>query len=116
MIRCKPLILIILAGAGCASHPGPIVDTQGVDPAAYARDLADCEGFAAAVRPGRAAAKGAVAGAAVGAAVGSIGGEADRGAGYGAIAGATRSGIRDKRTQETVVRRCLRGRGYRVLN
>ena len=49
----------LLVLSGCASHPGPIVDLKGVDPDRYASDLEDCEGYADAVQPGRAAAKGA---------------------------------------------------------
>ena len=60
--------------------------------------------------------KGAAGGAVVGAATGAISGDADAGAGYGAIWGATRSGIDGAREKEMVFKRCMRGRGYRVLN
>ena len=38
------------------------------------------------------------------------------GAGYGAIGGGTRSALYNQREKERVVKNCLRGRGYRVLN
>ena len=41
---------------------------------------------------------------------------ADRGAGYGAIYGGTRSGLDADREKQMVFKRCMRGRGYRVLN
>ena len=55
-------------------------------------------------------------GAVVGTAAGAIGGNADSGAGYGAIWGATRSTLDGDREKQMVFKRCLRGRGYRVLN
>jgi hypothetical protein len=42
--------------------------------------------------------------------------DAGPGAGYGAVWGATRSGINGAREQEQVFKRCMRGRGYQVLN
>ncbi len=119
-MRIVPLLVFAAAGgaalAGCAAHPEPFVDMQGVDPVALAADWEDCEGYAAEVRPARGVARGAVAGAAVGAAAGAISGDADRGAGYGGIAGAARSGVYADRTRQAVFKRCLRVRGYRVLN
>ena len=102
--------------AGCASHPGPIIDTRGVDMAKYEKDLAECEAYAENISVAEGSARGGAVGAVVGAAAGAIGGDAARGAGYGGIAGATRSGLDNKREQEAVVKRCVAGRGYRVLN
>lgn len=102
--------------AGCAAHPEPIVDMKGVDPVRFEQDQAECAAYADQVDPAKGAAKGAVAGAAVGAATGAISGSADRGAGYGGIWGATRSGMRGNAEKQAVFKRCLRGRGYRVLN
>ncbi|MBT8085836.1 MAG: glycine zipper family protein [Woeseia sp.] len=102
--------------SACASHPEPIVDMQGVDPVRFERDRDECAAYAAEVKPATGAAKGAVAGAAVGAATGAISGDASRGAGYGGIYGASRSGLRGNAEKQAVFKRCLRGRGYRVLN
>ena len=52
----------------------------------------------------------------MGAAAGAVGGDAGDGAAYGAIAGGTRSGLAADREKQQVFKRCLRGRGYRVLN
>ena len=102
--------------AGCASHPEPIIDMQGVDAAALELDWADCEAYADEVIVARGAATGATGGAVAGAAAGAISGDADKGAGYGAVWGATRSSIDGAREKQMVFKRCLRGRGYRVLN
>lgn len=111
-----PLLALIGMSAGCASHPDPIVDMQGVDPVRYETDRQECAAYADQVKPSKGAAKGAVAGAAIGAATGAISGEADRGAGYGGVWGAGRSGLEGSREKAAVFKRCLRGRGYRVLN
>ena len=67
--------------AGCASHPDPIVDLQGVTAAQYERDREECAAYADQVEIEQGVARGAAVGAAVGAVAGAISGEADRGAG-----------------------------------
>lgn len=111
-----PSLALIALLASCASQEPPIVDLKGVSRAQFESDLADCEAYADGVPAARRAAGGAVAGAAVGAAIGAIHGEADRGAGYGGIVGAARGGVSGDRLKRQVVRRCLSGRGYRVLD
>jgi hypothetical protein len=102
---------------GCSGASGPIIDTKGVDMAAYRNDLAECETYAEQVSTGKAVGKGAAAGAAVGAAIGAIGGgSGTRGAGVGAVTGGAESARISDREKAEVVRNCLRGRGYRVLN
>lgn len=108
-------ICAILA-AGCASHPDPIIDTKGVDEAMMAIDSEECEAYSDQVIVAKGAARGAAGGAVAGAAAGAIGGNADAGAGYGAIWGATRSSIDGDREKQQVFKRCMRGRGYKVLN
>ena len=102
--------------SGCASHPEPIIDMMGVDESALETDWAECEAYSDEVIIAKGAAKGAAGGAVAGAAAGAIGGNADSGAGYGAIWGATRSTIDGDREKQMVFKRCLRGRGYKVLN
>lgn len=114
MIYVFPFVLVALGA--CAAHPGPIIDQRGVNMSAYADDLAECESYADAIKVREGAAKGAVGGAAVGAAAGAISGDAGRGAGYGAIYGAAESGNEADRDKHAVVKRCLTGRGYKVLN
>jgi uncharacterized protein YcfJ len=123
----KGLLLFFLALviSGCSSHrknagdSGIIVDTKGVDMQHYHQDLQECQGFATQVPVAGKATKTAVGGAVVGGVVGAIVGDsgaAKKGAGVGAVTGAlkgTSSGYRERRQ---VVKNCLRGRGYRVLN
>ena len=115
MDRLARLLLAALL-TGCASHPDPIVDMQGVNAAQFERDREECEGYSEQVRIERGVARGAAAGAVIGAATGAIGGEVADGAGYGVIFGASRSGLDGDRERQGVFKRCLRGRGYRVLN
>jgi outer membrane lipoprotein SlyB len=108
--------VVVLGLAACAAQPDPIIDTKGVDLAAYRRDLAECRQYADEVPMAAGAAKGAAAGGAYGAAVGSINGRAAEGAGTGAISGAAWSMLEADREKQQVVKRCVAGRGYRVLN
>ena len=104
--------------AVCAAHPDPIIDTKGVDPAIMAEDWDECEAYTEEVSVAAGTAKGAGLGAAVGAAVGAVGGRGDvaEDAAYGAIFGGTDSGLQADRDKQAVFKRCMRGRGYRVLN
>jgi outer membrane lipoprotein SlyB len=108
--------MFVIALAGCASHPEPLIDTQGVNPAQYERDLADCNAYGEQVRIEQGVAKGAVAGSAVGAASGAVLGDAGTGAALGAIGGGARSAQLGAHEQAGVIKRCMRLRGYRVLN
>lgn len=107
---------ITLVAGACASHPDPIVDMKGVNAAQYEKDLAECRIYADNVSVTEGTAKGAAVGAVVGAAIGAIGGDAGQGAGVGGISGGAQSGLQNKREKERVVKRCISGRGYRVLN
>ena len=85
----------------------------------YELDLEECSTFAEDISTGKSIAKGAVTGAAVGAVIEAI---ADDERSWGdtfevaAVSGGAQSGIRATRQKEQIVRRCLRGRGYKVLN
>ena len=102
--------------AGCAAHPDPIIDTKGVDPDVLAQDWQECEAYTEQIRIEQGVAKGSATGAVVGAVGGAIDGDAGKGAGYGAIYGGTRSGLDADREKQQVFKRCMRGRGYKVLN
>ena len=95
---------------GRSSIPGVI------DRVRYEADLADCAGYGEQVRIEQGVAKGAAAGAVVGTATGAISDHAAEGAGYGAIFGAAESARLNDREKQRVVKSCMRGRGYRVLN
>ena len=99
------LLVISLALGGCAG----MSDTE-------QRTLSG-----GAIGAGTGAVVGAIAGntglgLAVGAAAGAVSGRAGEGAAQGAIYGGTRSGLDADEEKQKVFKRCLRGRGYRVLN
>jgi len=116
VINKLPLSILCFLAAGCASYSEPIIDTQGVNMSQYEADLADCKAYSQQIEPATGMAKGAAAGAATGAAIGAIGGDVGEGAGVGAVLGASKSGVRAADDADKVVKRCLRYRGYRVLN
>jgi len=109
-----PLCAVLIVA--CAAHPDPIIDTKGVDPEALAQDWQECEAYSEQIQVEKGVAKGGAVGAVVGAAGGAIDGDAGKGAGYGAVYGGTRSGLDADREKQQVFKRCMRGRGYRVLN
>jgi len=116
--RSLPTVLAILAVAlaGCAAHPDPIIDMKGVNSDALAEDWEDCEAYSDEIIIAKGVARGSTAGAAVGAIAGSINGDVGQGAANGALYGGTRSALDADRDQQRVFKRCLSGRGYRVLN
>ncbi len=92
----KCLALMIVAGlTACTTTDDIIVDRKGVDPAKYQQDLAECQGYSSEVKTGEKAA---------------------RGAGAGAVSGAASGVSEGSREEVQVVKQCLRGRGYKVLN
>jgi hypothetical protein len=110
------LIPSLLIGA-CASSNEPIIDTKGVDMTMYEQDLAECTEYSEQIDTTTGVAKGTAAGGATGAAVGAIGGgSGTRGAGVGAVLGGAKSAMRASDDKSKVVKNCLRGRGYKVLN
>ena len=102
--------------AGCAANPKPIIDRRGTDPERFAEDWSECEAYSYEVSIAEGTAKGAAVGAAVGAAAGAIQGDVSQGAGFGGLYGGTRSGLEASRERSQVFKRCMSGRGYRVLN
>jgi hypothetical protein len=97
----------------------PIIDTQGVDMSAYAEDLAQCRDYGQQVQVGQSAGRGAAGGAVMGGVVGAIfgnGATAARTAGAGGVGGGVSGASRGYAERRAVIRNCLMGRGYRVLN
>ena len=118
MDHIKILLILGLTSVivGCAAHPDPIVDMQGVNPDLLAKDWEDCEGYSEEIAVSQGVAKGAGVGGGVGAIGGVINDDVGRSAANGALIGATRSGLDADKAKQRVFKRCLRGRGYRVLN
>ena len=96
-----------------------IIDTRGVDESVFKKDYSECSAFAKNIdlteRPLK---QGAVAGA-TGAAVGAIiGGEeaAKKIGGSAAVLNAVEANLDGRNEQAKIIKNCLRGRGYKVLN
>jgi len=97
----------------------PIVDNKGVDLNRYEADLRECQEYA---KQQMGAGESAVAGAAAGALFGAILAAA-AGKGYdrnatarvGAVTGAATAGAEGETSQRNIIKRCLIGRGYKVL-
>jgi outer membrane lipoprotein SlyB len=118
-MRRHLLLLTVALISACTTTDEIIIDRKGVDEARYQVDLAECQSYASEVRTGEKAAKGAASGAVVGGLIGAAVGnsrDAQRGAGAGAVTGAARGVSAGERDEVQVVKQCLRGRGYRVLN
>jgi hypothetical protein len=115
-------VFTVAALVGCAgADVRPIVDMKGVNESAYEKDLQECQAYAKDQSGmGSTAAKGAGAGAVVGGLLGLVtGGNASgiaQAAGAGAVIGGAGGAFSGNQSQEAVVKRCLSGRGYKVLN
>jgi outer membrane lipoprotein SlyB len=120
----RTVLAVILAFCAAACSSDPIVDMKGVDQERYQQDLAECRQYADQVDIARSAGGGALlgaaGGAAVGAVVGAITGSPGTGAAVGGGAGGTSGlfagGVSGANKKERIVRNCLRGRGYSVLD
>ena len=112
------LLALAILLSGCAAHPDPIIDTKGVDPTALTEDWDECEAYTEEIVVAKGVAKGSALGGAIGAASGAIGrhGDVAEDAAWGALYGGTRSGLDADQDKQMVFKRCMRGRGYRVLN
>jgi outer membrane lipoprotein SlyB len=117
------VLAVLLAGCAGADYQ-PVVDMRGHSAAGYDADLAQCQYTARRVRNNENTAEdagvGALGGAALGAVGGAIGGNAGLGAGVGALAGLVGTGAyeeaKTENREETIVKNCMRARGYNVLD
>lgn len=108
---------------GCAATSGanyrPILDTKGVDFNRYESDLRECQGYATqTASAGESAAAGAVAGALLGGLLAAAAGKGysrTNTAQVGAVTGAIGAGAEGEKNQRNIIRQCLAGRGYKVL-
>lgn len=113
--KISPLIAATLLASGCATYR-PITDMAGVDPARHEADLAQCQQYATQVDPGASAVASAAAGAILGGVLAAILGDhiGMSAAASGLISG-TVGAAAGGETQKNIIRRCMSGRGYRVL-
>lgn len=109
-------IVIVSMLSACATSGAnyrPVVDMKGHDAGKYQDDLLQCQQYATQRAD---AATGVVAGAVVGAlliaALGGRGQQNQQGAIFGGVTGAAAA----NETQETIIKKCLVGRGYSVLS
>lgn len=112
------MVLFLLAGCGTTDRK-PIVDTHGAPPSRYHADLEDCRVIAGQVDSGREIFIQSLAGALFVGAFGIFFGNTDFAAqaiGTGALMGATTGAGSAIEQRNTVLRKCLQGRGYTVLN
>lgn len=122
MHRVIAVVLVSTLITGCATSGAayrPLIDTRGVDFNKFEVDLASCQEYA---RTQAGAKEGAVAGALVGAAFGALlatvagsSYDASAAARVGGVTGAVSGASSANEDQETIIRRCLQGRGYSVL-
>lgn len=112
------LVFVALILGGCASGRY-IVDTKGVDPETYEQDLAECKAYGDQVGMEDDIAKSAGAGAVIGSLLGLVVGNKESAVRMGsvmAIQGGSVAGLKSDQERDQVVKRCLRQRGYKVLN
>ncbi|MDR0781984.1 MAG: hypothetical protein LBF16_15090 [Pseudomonadales bacterium] len=116
------LLGILLQGCGTPESvfgKEPIVDTSRINQQQYAADLAQCRTFADQVQTGRQTVVSAATAAAVGSALGAVVGNrstVQTAAGVGGVLGGVSGAGSAMSERQQVLRNCLTGRGYRLLN
>ena len=121
-MRLIIVVLSLTAVTGCATSGAnyrPLIDSKGVDFNKFESDLSACQEYA---RTQIGAKEGGVGGALVGAAFGAVlakvaGSRYDSGAAarVGGVTGAVGGASGANQDQESIIKRCLQGRGYKVL-
>lgn len=121
-MKALAVLLLWLLLAACAVAPRndaySLIDPRGVDMTKYQADYDDCANLANQTSVGERAAGGAVFGALLGAAIGGAlcGRNCTKSAAGWGTAGGTGGGVAGGvREQQTALRACLAGRGYRVI-
>lgn len=116
------MAFVVVSVGGCATGGAnyrPVVDNKGVDLNRYEVDLRECQTYATQTAgAGESAAAGAAAGAVLGAVLAAAAGRGysrSSTARVGAVTGAVGAGAEGENNQRNIIRRCLAGRGYKVL-
>lgn len=112
------IMTVLLVTGACTTTSEIIIDEKGVDMAVYEENLAECSSYAEQVAVAEKGAKGAASGAVIGGAIGAADHHRDaaEGATIGAVTGGVKGLNEGERDKVRVVKNCLRGRGYRILN
>lgn len=119
MKKLTAIALTAVLLCGCATRGSnyiPIVDMQGKSQPGLDRDTTECQRYATQrIDAAGGAVFGALAGALLGAALGSGTRYQGNLAGQGAVMGGVGGAYEANQTQESIIKRCLAGRGYNVL-
>ena len=118
-ILCCGLLASCAMGLLDKSADQIIVDTKGLDLNEYERDLSECDALAQQVDISKHTVGGAIGGIVVGGVVGAIIGNSDTAqeiGGTAGVVGGVKGNIQARKEQQKVIKRCLQGRGYKVLN
>ena len=130
MKHMKTIAIILISSAmlsGCAADMFAmrpvsslaVVDMQGVDQAKYAQDMRDCEEYASRVDVQGSTANAAALGGLFGAVLGGMAGNSSTAGWVGLLAAGESAGQANQKGMgevKTILKTCLTGRGYRVLN
>ena len=95
-LTLSPISGAVLLTACAGAEVRPIVDMNGVNEARYEKDLAELQEYVKEAS--------------------GMGGTAAEGAGAGAVIGGGGGAYKGNESQEAVEKKCLVGRGYKVLN
>ena len=120
-INILSIAVTALLLAGCANTGAnyrPIIDSKNVDLNRYEADLVECQRYAEQKGgAGEKAAIGAGAGAVLGGVLAAVGnGDKGSAARVGGVMGAVSVATSGDQGQRTIIKRCLIGRGYKVLD
>ncbi len=115
------IVTLLVACSNMGSQYVPVVDKKGIDENKYQQDLAECQNLSTETEAsGASGAKKAAGGAAVGALLGLVGGgnstNIAQAAGIGGFIGGASGLYSGNSEKQNIIRRCLSGRGYKVLN
>ena len=115
------MVTLLVACSSMGSNYVPVVDRKGIDENQYQQDLAECQNLSTeAEGSGSSGAKKAAGGLAVGALLGLVGGgnstNIAQAAGIGGVIGGASGLYSGNADKQNIIRRCLSGRGYKVLN
>jgi hypothetical protein len=110
------IALSTLLLSSCASRP--VIDTKGIDIDAYKTDLAECEQVAEQLESGKNIAKSAGFGALLRGTLGALIDPENVGthAAIGATEGTALGALKNDEEESSIVKKCLKNRGYKVLN
>ena len=122
------ILAVTFALSGCATNmlastrdvsSNIIVDEKGIDVDKYYTDLLECQAYASHVDVQANTGSAALAGGLFGALIGGMAGNRNTAGIIGLLGAAEAAGQANQQSSNTVqkiMRECLRGRGYRVLN